>query len=70
MFTTKEGHIWTAQGGFRTGMASLGAINPPQHFTRGAGEVFDVIVIGSGYTGLVATRDLTTQGIAVTLSLT
>lgn len=62
MSRTKEGHIWTAQIGSKTGMETIGAIIPPQSYPHGHSEVFDAIVIGAGYAGLVATRDLTIQG--------
>ncbi|KAL4799627.1 hypothetical protein BDV19DRAFT_400808 [Aspergillus venezuelensis] len=67
MNRTKEGHVWSAKDGSSTGMPCIGAINPPQSYPRGPSEVFDVIVIGAGYTGLVATRDLTTQGYSTLL---
>ncbi|KAJ5661149.1 flavin-containing amine oxidase [Penicillium longicatenatum] len=60
--TTKEGHVWTAQNGLRSGFPCLGAINPVQLQAPRSNEIVDTIVIGSGYAGLVAARDLTIQG--------
>jgi hypothetical protein len=61
--STREGFTWTPQGGLKAGLPCIGAINPPEHkLPVEDHSVFDVIVIGAGYTGLVATRDLATQG--------
>lgn len=62
MARTKEGYVWSAQHGSETGMVCIGAITPPESYPLGPSEVFDVIVIGAGYAGLVAARDLATQG--------
>lgn len=62
MFSTKDGYVWTPKDGLQAGMSSVGAIYPPQSFGCAASETFDVIVIGAGYTGLTAARDVAIQG--------
>lgn len=60
--STSEGVHWTPQDGIKTGLPCIGAIKPAQSFNQSESTVFDVIVIGAGYAGLTAARDLTTQG--------
>lgn len=65
--TSKEGFHWTPEVGLQPGLPSIAVINPPERITSTSKDVSDVIVIGSGYAGLVAARDLTTQGSPFTL---
>ncbi|KAH9214557.1 flavin-containing amine oxidase [Leptodontidium sp. 2 PMI_412] len=65
--TSKEGFHWTPEVGLQPGLPSIAVINPPERITSTSKDVSDVIVIGSGYAGLVAARDLTTQGLDVML---
>lgn len=58
---SSEGWHWTPSGGLVAGIPSKGVIQPSQNIKQ-SDAVFDVIVIGAGYTGLTATRDLTTSG--------
>jgi NADPH-dependent 2,4-dienoyl-CoA reductase/sulfur reductase-like enzyme len=60
--TTRDGFTWTPEGGLKPGLPCKGAINPPEKNLPENGEVSDVIVLGAGYAGLVAARDLSTQG--------
>ncbi|KEZ43119.1 Amine oxidase [Scedosporium apiospermum] len=64
MVYSTEGFTWTPSGGRRDGLQTIGAIVPPTHTAESQPEdgVYDVIVIGAGYAGLVAARDLATQG--------
>ncbi|KAF9630162.1 flavin containing amine oxidase [Lasiodiplodia theobromae] len=64
---TSEGVHWTPQDGIKTGLPCIGAIKPAKSFSQSESAVFDVIVIGAGYAGLTAARDLTTQGRTVLL---
>ncbi len=57
---SKDGYQWTKEG-LRQGVPSIGVIQPPSNLSS-AQHVFDVIVIGAGYTALTATRDLTSSG--------
>jgi monoamine oxidase len=64
--STREGFQWTEQDGLQAGVPCLGAIHPATH-VKGNQFLYDVIVIGAGYTGLTAARDLTTTGHEVLL---
>lgn len=60
--TSRDGFVWTPKEGGSYGIPSISVIHPQQHGVQDAPEKFDVIVIGAGYCGLVAARDLATQG--------
>ncbi|CAM1507611.1 Fc.00g072520.m01.CDS01 [Cosmosporella sp. VM-42] len=57
---TREGHQWTEQTGLESGIPSIGVISPPSNCSTV--KVHDVVVIGAGYAGLTALRDLTVAG--------
>lgn len=60
---TTEGHYWTSQSGLKEGgLKCEGVISPTIHITEGSDAGYDVIVIGGGYAGLCAARDLTSAG--------
>ncbi|CVL02554.1 probable monoamine oxidase N [Fusarium mangiferae] len=54
---TRDGHIWEPSTGFQKGLESDAVISP-QRSVSSANKVYDVIVIGAGYAGLAAARDL------------
>jgi hypothetical protein len=58
---SKDGYEWTEEGGLRQGVPSIGLILPASNLSTSNG-VFDVIVIGAGYTALTAARDATASG--------
>lgn len=60
---TKDGFTWTPAGGMQHGIPCIGKIYPPHYASSDDAENYDVVVIGAGYAGLTATRDLVTQGI-------
>ncbi|KAL2394095.1 Monoamine oxidase N [Exophiala dermatitidis] len=60
--TSRDGFVWTPSAGGKEGIPSISVIEPQQHVAADTKEVLDAIVIGAGYSGLVAARDLTTQG--------
>lgn len=64
MVYSTDGFTWTPAGGRRSGLPTIGAIEPLTHHAENApvDEIYDVIVVGAGYAGLIAARDLTTQG--------
>ena len=62
MGQTRDGATWTPKEGLKSGLPSISAIQPPQLNLPSSNTIFDVIVIGAGYTGLIAARDLTIQG--------
>ncbi|KAH6987990.1 hypothetical protein BKA56DRAFT_578103 [Ilyonectria sp. MPI-CAGE-AT-0026] len=57
---TREGHQWTPRAGLQSGIPSIGVIKPSAN--RPSNKVHEVLVIGAGYTGLTALRDLTVAG--------
>ncbi len=61
MAYTSEGFQWTPATGLQQGLPCEGVIQPPEMIEKSR-QVFDVLIIGAGYTGLTAARDLTTTG--------
>jgi heterodisulfide reductase subunit A-like polyferredoxin len=59
---SRDGYHWTANDGLQSGIPSIGVIQPASNL-RTTEEIFDVLVIGAGYSGLTATRDMTTSGL-------
>lgn len=59
--TSKDGYQWTEQEGLRKGVPTIGLIQPPTNI-RSKDQVFDVIIVGAGYTALTAARDATVSG--------
>ena len=61
--TSRDGFQWTPETGLTRGVPSLGVISPPTNIKDANKDgPWDVIVIGGGYCGLTATRDLTLAG--------
>ena len=65
---SKDGFEWTEKEGLRQGVPSIGLILPSTNLSS-SNDVFDVIVIGAGYTALTAARDATISGNAANSSL-
>lgn len=61
MANTHEGFQWTPVSGLQAGLPCEGVIEPAQHID-GRTKSFDAIIVGAGYTGLTAARDLTVSG--------
>lgn len=60
---TAEGYTWTSKDGIRQGgLKCEGVISPVSNISDGQEEVYDVVVVGAGYTGLSAARDVATAG--------
>lgn len=60
---TSESHIWTPEKGLQSGgYISEGVISPPRQVKTAQDHVYDVVVIGAGYAGLIAARDLVNAG--------
>lgn len=60
--TSRDGYQWTPETGLQAGIPSLGVIQPQTKLTPNPASpqnIYDVAVIGAGYAGLTATRDLT-----------
>ncbi|RAH66721.1 flavin monoamine oxidase family protein [Aspergillus aculeatinus CBS 121060] len=65
---TQDGYTWTrATGVVKGNLRCRGVIEPCDNRTAPAGHLYDVIVIGAGYAGLIAARDLAEQGRSVLL---
>ena len=60
---SNDGHIYTKTDGLDAGLRTYGVVKPERR-VRQADEdnVWDAIVIGAGYTGLIAARDLVKAG--------
>jgi heterodisulfide reductase subunit A-like polyferredoxin len=61
MAKSRDGYQWTANDGLQQGIPSIGVIQPSSNL-RATEELFDVLVIGAGYSGLTAARDMATSG--------
>lgn len=60
MKTTSDGYTWTPEQGTRKGgLKCRGSIYPPEKRSSRP-DTYDVIVVGAGYAGLRAARDLCT----------
>lgn len=59
---TSDGFSWTPESGGADGLPTISAIQPSKYQVPTSNDVVDVIVLGAGYAGLVAARDLATQG--------
>jgi hypothetical protein len=58
-----DGYIYTKQDGLVQGLRTYGVIVPETKIRdAAAGKVWDAIVVGAGYTGLIAARDLVKAG--------
>lgn len=60
--TTNEGFRYRPGHGLERGMKCQAAITPLRNIPAKVSDVFDVIVLGAGYAGLTACRDLCTAG--------
>ncbi|KAJ4263328.1 hypothetical protein NW762_006146 [Fusarium torreyae] len=60
---SSEGYTYTKKDGLVTGLNTYGVIQPERKIRHGEeNKVWDAIVIGAGYAGLVAARDLVKAG--------
>lgn len=67
---SREGYQWTQKDGLRSGLATMGVVKPASNIDVSAvtqDALFDAVVIGAGYAGLTAARDLTFAGSMVLL---
>ncbi|KIX95210.1 uncharacterized protein Z520_09126 [Fonsecaea multimorphosa CBS 102226] len=63
---SREGFHWTKKDGLKRGLPSSSVIQPGTNL-QAHNNVYDTTIIGAGYTGLTAARDLTTSGLSVLL---
>lgn len=60
---THDGYTYTKKDGLVAGLKTYAVIKPEQKIRRADdGNVYEAIVIGAGYAGLVAARDLVKAG--------
>lgn len=60
---TQDGYSWTEPSGMRKGgLRCRGVVDPSETRKAPAGHVYDAIVIGAGYAGLMAAREMTDRG--------
>lgn len=60
---TAESFSWTREGGLKSGgFHCKGTIIPSVHIQSAKNTTYDVLVVGAGYAGLAAARDLTNAG--------
>lgn len=62
-FNTQDGYLWTPSTGTKKGdLPCRGVIYPSTRVQAPANHLYDALVIGAGYAGLCAARDLTEAG--------
>ncbi|KAI0184918.1 hypothetical protein EV127DRAFT_443024 [Xylaria flabelliformis] len=60
---SNEGYVYTKEEGLVSGLRTYGVIKPERHIRQtDDGNVWEAIVIGAGYAGLIAARDLVKAG--------
>lgn len=58
-----DGHTYTKKDGLVSGLYTYGVIQPERNIQHiDDGNVWEAIVIGAGYAGLIAARDLVKAG--------
>lgn len=58
---SKDGYRWTEKEGLVQGVPTIGLIQPPSNVGNND-TVYDVIIVGAGYSALTAARDATVSG--------
>ncbi|KAI4860809.1 monoamine oxidase [Hypoxylon rubiginosum] len=67
-FTTREGYQWTKEDDITAGLPSVSVVQPPSNLKPSTQvDLYDAAVIGAGYAGLTAARDLALAGQRVLL---
>lgn len=60
---SNDGYVYTKQAGLQKGLKTYAVIKPEQRIRREDGDsTWEAIVIGAGYAGLIAARDLVKAG--------
>ncbi|EDU44588.1 monoamine oxidase N [Pyrenophora tritici-repentis Pt-1C-BFP] len=60
--TSCDGYCWTPKEGLKAGVPSVGVISPSSNISS-LDVVYDVVVIGAGYFGLTAARNMAAEGL-------
>lgn len=55
---TSDGYTWERETGVARGLQTDAVISPQRATVDAPGKIYDVVVIGAGYAGLCAARDL------------
>lgn len=59
---TREGYLCKRNGAFQQGLQCSATIRPRTNIPASNSDIFDVVVLGAGYAGLTACRDLSVAG--------
>lgn len=60
---SRDGYTYTKQDGLVSGLKTFGVVQPESKIrSADTDNVWEAIVIGAGYTGLIAARDLVKAG--------
>lgn len=59
--STADGFQYFPSGGLKTGLPTEAVVSPTERNAR-RDKIYDVIVVGAGYAGLVACRELASRG--------
>ena len=59
-----DGHTYTKKDGLLAGLYTYGVVKPERKLREGdENKIWEAIVIGAGYSGLIAARDLVKAGV-------
>ena len=59
--TTADGYQYFPRSGLVFGLPTKACVSPPARNNK-SDKLYDVIVVGAGYTGLIACRELALRG--------
>lgn len=65
--STSDGFVWERSSGVRSGLETDAVISPSR-LLKSSSNIYDAIVVGAGYAGLAAARDLKKLGKCMWLS--
>ena len=59
---TREGYCYQTNSKLRQGLQCTATVSPRKNIPAIVTDIFDVVVLGAGYAGLTACRDLSVAG--------
>ena len=65
MDTTADGYQYSSQSGLVYGLPTKACVSPLTRNNK-SNKLYDVIIVGAGYTGLIACRELALRGMEQT----